>query len=220
MFGLAVIGTLWGDEGKGKIVDVLSEKADYIVRSQGGNNAGHTIKVVHQEYKLHLIPSGIVHEKTQCLIGNGTVIDPEVLLSEIQQLNEQGIQIQDRLKLSPFAHLIFPYHKRLDALMEDKKGSLAIGTTKRGIGPCYADKAYRLGIRVGDLLDKKTFAKLLRSVLNIKNEEIVKLYHGEALDYDHILEEYLRFGDKIRSYVGPVETLLQEACKQKKNSSV
>src|SRR5580700_12346929 len=151
MHSIIVIGAQWGDEGKGKVIDLLSEKVDYVVRSQGGNNAGHTIVVDQKEFRFHLVPSGVLYPHTQCFISGGTVIDPKVLIEEIKGLEGKGIALKERLRISPFAHIIFPYHKILDRLYEERKGSLAIGTTGRGIGPCYADKANRVGIRICEL---------------------------------------------------------------------
>src|SRR5690606_3250266 len=154
MPGIVIVGTQWGDEGKGKIVDLLAERADAVVRFQGGNNAGHTIVRDGEEFKLHLIPSGVLYPGRTCIIGNGVVVDPSVLISELDGLRRRGVDVTG-VKLSANAHLIMPYHIMLDSAGEAKLGKLAIGTTKRGIGPCYADKAARLGIRVQDLLDPK-----------------------------------------------------------------
>jgi adenylosuccinate synthase len=147
-----ILGAQWGDEGKGKVIDIFSRKADYIVRYQGGNNAGHTVVIGGEEFILHLIPSGILHKKTVCVIGNGVVIDPRALLDEVKMLEGKGIKVDGRLFISECAHVILPYHKKLDELKEEKKKK--IGTTKKGIGPCYADKVARSGIRVIDLLNK------------------------------------------------------------------
>ncbi|MBM3208269.1 MAG: adenylosuccinate synthetase, partial [Chlamydiae bacterium] len=149
---IIVVGVQWGDEGKGKVVDLLSEKADYVVRSQGGNNAGHTIIVDNVEYKFHLVPSGALYPNVKCLITGGTVIDLAVLAQEIMQLEKNAVNLKGRLKLSSLAHIIMPYHKILDKLYEKSKGDLAIGTTGKGIGPCYSDKALRIGFQIGDLL--------------------------------------------------------------------
>ena len=205
MPSIIVVGAQWGDEGKGKIIDILTAQAKHIVRAQGGNNAGHTILIGDQEYKLHLIPSGILHQHTHCYIGAGTVIDPEVLINEINALDARGISSKGRLMISPAAHVIFPYHRVLDLLLEQKKGERAIGTTGRGIGPCYADKANRLGIRMGELIRPDIFSKVLKSVLTLKNEEITVLYGGEKMSYDDIFKRYTGFADYLRHFVDNVE---------------
>src|SRR3989338_10471359 len=165
-----VVGAQWGDEGKGKIIDILSKKADYVVRYQGGNNAGHTVVKSYGEFVLHLIPSGIFHKRTRCVIGNGVVVDPQALIEEIHKLEDKGISVKGRLFVSERAHLIFPYHRIYDRLREDKKGFIKIGTTGRGIGPSYGDKALRSGIRIVDLYDKALFHEKLRKSLLEKNE--------------------------------------------------
>lgn len=212
-----VIGTQWGDEGKGKIVDLLTHNARHIVRSQGGNNAGHTVLVGNEEYRLHLIPSGILHPHTQCYIGAGTVIDPEVLLEEINTLQSKGISLQNRLWISPAAHLIFSYHRQLDALYEQRKGSLAIGTTGRGIGPCYADKANRIGIRVGEWIRPDIFPETLKQAIAIKNTELVNLYQAAPVDFDDLLKHYSALAAKLKPYVGEVEEKIYLAQKNDDN---
>jgi len=218
MPGVIVVGTQWGDEGKGKIIDLLTAKAKHIVRAQGGNNAGHTILFGEQEFKLHLIPSGILHSHTTCYIGAGTVIDPKVLIEEIQGIEKRGILTKGRLWISPAAHIIFPYHCTLDRLLEDKKGERRIGTTGRGIGPCYVDKANRLGIRVGELTNNSLFPKLLRSVLTLKNEEFEKLYNHDPIDYDILLKEYTSYAEILKEYVAPVESMIHEALAKNENT--
>jgi len=217
MPSIIVVGAQWGDEGKGKIIDLLTSEAQHIVRAQGGNNAGHTIIVDQQEYKLHLTPSGILHPKTQCYIGVGVVLDPKVLLSELQELKERGIQIQGRLWISPGAHVIFPFHQKLDQLMEERKGDLSIGTTGRGIGPCYADKANRIGIRVGELIRPEIFSKKLKTAMELKNQELTKLYDEEPMDFQSILEEYTAYADQLRPLVTDVESSIEEAILAGKN---
>lgn len=210
MPSVIVVGAQWGDEGKGKIIDILTSQAKHIVRAQGGNNAGHTILIGDQEYKLHLIPSGILHQHTHCYIGAGTVIDPEVLLREINGLEARGIPCKERLMISPAAHIIFPYHRILDLLLEGKKGERAIGTTGRGIGPCYADKANRLGIRMGELIRPDIFAKVLKSVLDLKNEELVKLYDAEPLTFDEIFETFTGYAQQLEHLVGNIEEKIND----------
>jgi adenylosuccinate synthase len=217
MPGIIVVGAQWGDEGKGKIIDILTSKAKYIVRAQGGNNAGHTIIIGEDEYKLHLTPSGILHPHTQCYIGAGTVIDPEVLVFELNTLQSRGIEVAGRLWISPAAHIIFPYHRKLDLLLEQKKGSQAVGTTGRGIGPCYADKAHRLGIRMADLLNPDSFPLLLKNALELKNEEIVKLYHSDPLSYEEIYSEYTRYAQYLAPFVTHIEENIQNALAMDEN---
>src|SRR5689334_14810911 len=174
MPGVVIVGAQWGDEGKGKVVDLLAERATTIVRFQGGNNAGHTIVREGQEFKFHLIPSGILHSDKTCVIGNGVVVDPKVLLREIEDLKKAGVGVGN-LRLSANAHLIMPYHVLLDTAGETKLGKLSIGTTRRGIGPCYADKALRLGIRVQDLLDEKILRTKIRAALEPKQQALREL---------------------------------------------
>lgn len=211
MPSVIVVGTQWGDEGKGKIIDLLTRQAKHAIRSQGGNNAGHTILVGSEEYKLHLVPSGIIHPHTQCYVAAGTVLDPKVLIEEIEGLNKRGIQTEGRLWLSHAAHLIFPYHLLLDKLIEESKGERRIGTTGRGIGPCYVDKANRVGIRLGELIRGDIFPKLFKSVLEIKNRELSLLYNKPPLDYALLLEEYLSYGEKLKRYAAPVEEAIHRA---------
>ncbi len=189
MAGYVVVGSQWGDEGKGKIVDLLGTHMDMVVRFQGGNNAGHTVVVNGKKTILHLLPSGILNQDAMCIIGPGVVVDPFVLLDEMKILHEQGVTT-DHLRISDRAHLIMPYHVRLDALQEQKAAGNKIGTTKRGIGPCYADKYTRIGLRVCDLIDFDTFKQRLKTTLAIKNEEIVKLYGGEPIDYDALVQQF------------------------------
>lgn len=217
MPSVIVVGAQWGDEGKGKIIDILTSKARHIVRAQGGNNAGHTILIGKEEYKLHLIPSGILHSHTQCYIGAGTVLDPEVLIQEIQSLESRGYDLKKRLWISPAAHVIFPYHKKIDLLLEKKKGERSIGTTGRGIGPCYADKANRLGIRIGELIRSDLFSTALKSVLILKNEELQLLYGAEPFSYDSILQEYNDYAKLLTPYVADFEYGISEAIKNNEN---
>lgn len=214
MKSIAVIGMQWGDEGKGKVIDLLSQQARHIGRAQGGNNAGHTIVVGPQEYRFHLIPSGILYPHTKCYIGGGTVLDPASLLQEMQELKKHNLHFEKRLFISAYAHLIFPYHRLIDQLAEKEKGAASVGTTGRGIGPCYTDKANRIGIRVADLLQKETFTQKLMQVLQIKNRELEKIYGHAPLEFEPILQEFLRYADQLAPFVAPVEEMLHQASKQ------
>jgi adenylosuccinate synthase len=217
MPSIIIVGTQWGDEGKGKVIDLLSEQADVIVRSQGGNNAGHTILVKGEEFRFHLIPSGILYPHTQCFITGGTVIDPKVLLQEIKQLQDRGILLHKRLHLSPYAHVVFPYHQILDKLYEERKGALAIGTTGRGIGPCYTDKVSRIGIRVCELINPALLEKRLHFILPWKNQEIHELFKHPPLELNKLLEEYSQYGKQLAPYVSEVEKIIEQSCRNKKN---
>lgn len=217
MPNVIVVGAQWGDEGKGKVIDLLTSNVQHIVRAQGGNNAGHTVIIGEEEYKLHLIPSGILHPHTQCYIGAGTVIDPEVLVFEMNTLESRGIKLSGRLWISPAAHLIFPYHRKLDILLEKRRGANAIGTTGRGIGPCYADKANRLGIRIAELLQPELFSSLLKSVLELKNEELTKIYNADPIAFDEISIEYNRYANHLKPYIGPVSDMVEYAIEQNAN---
>ena len=212
-----LIGAQWGDEGKGKIIDILTSQAKHVVRSQGGNNAGHTIVIDNEEYKLHLIPSGILQPHTNCYICAGTVIDPEVLIQEIETLESRGIHIKGRLWISPSAHVIFPYHRTLDMLLEQKKGGRSIGTTGRGIGPCYADKSNRLGIRMGELVRPDIFGKILKCVLQLKNEELTKLYGTDKMNYDEIHKKYSNYAEFLKPFISNVEEMINHAMDRKEN---
>ena len=205
---IGVVGLQWGDEGKGKVIDLLSKSAQHIVRAQGGNNAGHTIVVSGKEFRFHLIPSGIVYPHTHCYIGGGVVLDPSSFLQELEALKKEGIAFQGRLFISPYAHLVFPWHKLLDQLSEKKKGSKAIGTTGRGIGPCYGDKTLRSGIRLADLLDRKLFLEKLEEILKSKNEILAKLYDHPPLELEPIYEEYCHYAAFLKEFICPVENRL------------
>jgi len=207
---VVVVGSQWGDEGKGKIVDLLSQSADIVARYQGGANAGHTIVIDGKQYILHLIPSGILSKDVICIIGNGVVIDPVALMDEIKMLEGFGIQIKGRLFISHKAHLIMPYHKLLDQASE-KENDTAIGTTGRGIGPAYLDKAKRTGIRIVDLLDRKILEDKLRKNLDDNNEVLQKIYGFEELDVDSIIKTYLEFDKLIDPYIKDVTLMLNEA---------
>lgn len=210
MSTVVVVGTQWGDEGKGKITDFLAESADVVARYQGGNNAGHTILIQDKKYKVHLIPSGIFYGSKICVIGNGMVINPAALLQEINYIHDNGFST-DHLKISDRAHVIMPYHITLDALEEEQKGENKIGTTLKGIGPCYMDKAARSGIRIADLLDPAIFEPKLRAMVSNKNRWIEQVYGSNGLDADHILEEYTGYANLIRPYVVDTSVVLNDA---------
>jgi len=207
---IVLVGAQWGDEGKGKIIDILSAKVDYIVRYQGGNNAGHTVVVGDKEYIFHLMPSGILHKGKVCCIGNGVVIDPLVLLHEIKEIKKSGIDINGRLKISSLAHVILPYHRILDQLRETKRKN-KIGTTGRGIGPCYADKITRCGIRMVDLLNPRILSEKLKDNLKEKNEIFKKVYKHKGFDYNAIYKEYLNYGSLFKPYISNTAFLLNDA---------
>lgn len=210
MSSVVVVGTQWGDEGKGKITDFLSENAEVIARYQGGDNAGHTIVIEDTKYKLHLIPSGIFYPEKISVIGNGVVINPKSLVKELAYLHDAGI-VTDNLRISDRAHVILPYHIKLDQLQEDAKGDKKIGTTIKGIGPAYMDKAARVGIRIADLLDKSIFKERLKINLAQKNREFVKMYDCEAIDFDDVFEEYYEYGQQIKKYVTDTSVILNDA---------
>ena len=204
-----LVGSQWGDEGKGKIVDILSEKYNIVARYQGGANAGHTIQIGDKKFVLHLIPSGILHENVECVIGNGVVIDPIALLDEISFLEQNGISVKDRLFISQNAHLIMPYHKLIDVLNE--KSENKIGTTGRGIGPCYIDKYARKGIRIVDLLNRHELEKKIRTNLVEKNNLLKKFYNTEELDVEKIVAEYLAFDEKIDPFIKDIPLFLNNS---------
>jgi adenylosuccinate synthase len=210
MPGIVIVGAQWGDEGKGKVVDLLAERADMVVRFQGGNNAGHTIVRDGETWKFHLIPSGILYAGKTCVIGNGVVIDPRVLIDEIDNLRAHGIDVSG-LKVSANAHLIMPYHLMLDHAGEAKLGKLEIGTTKRGIGPCYADKAARLGIRVQDMLDEKILKKKIMAALEPKRLSLRPFAKDPALNLQAMSDEYLTFGHRLEQFIADTATLAHRA---------
>jgi adenylosuccinate synthase len=215
-----IVGAQWGDEGKGKIVDLLTKEADIVARYQGGANAGHTLVIDGKKYVLHLIPSGILHPEAQCVIGNGVVIDPVALMDEIKMLESHGINIRGRLFISHRAHLIMPYHKLLDAAHEasaQKEGGKAIGTTGRGIGPAYIDKASRAGIRIVDLLNRTTFAEKLRTKIAEVNNVLKKLYAYQELDAEQIADEYCQFDTLIDPFITDTTLFLHDAIAAKKH---
>ena len=209
MSAVEVMGTQWGDEGKGKIVDYLARQADVVVRYQGGSNAGHTVTVNGEEYKLRLLPSGILYKGTLCVVANGVVVDPKVMLEEMDAMEKRGIDVSG-IRLSNRAHVVLPYHSLMDGLSEELLGGSKIGTTKRGIGPCYQDKAKRIGIRVCDLMDNEEFKKRLRENLRVKNIELERLYNHAPLDYDEMLAEYRGYAERLRPYVCDTIALLNE----------
>ncbi len=209
MSGIVVVGTQWGDEGKGKITDFLAKDASVIVRYQGGDNAGHTIQFDGTKYALHLIPSGIFSSEKLSVIGNGVVVNPKALIKELNYLKDHGIDVSG-LRISDRAHVILPYHIELDRLQEEAKGDDKIGTTIKGIGPAYTDKASRSGIRICDLLERDTFAAKLKENMTYKNDVITKIYGGEALNYDEILEEYYAYGQEIKEFVADTSVIINE----------
>jgi adenylosuccinate synthase len=209
MSTVVVIGTQWGDEGKGKITDFLAEQAEVVARYQGGNNAGHTILINDKKYKLHLIPSGIFYDDKICVIGNGLVVDPAALIQEINYIHDHGFSTKN-LRISDRAHLIMPYHLLLDGLEEDRRVH-KIGTTRKGIGPCYMDKAARNGIRFADLLDAELFHSKLSHLLAEKNELIERVYGATPLSFDEIYQKYLEYAEILRSYIADTSVVLNDA---------
>jgi len=207
-----VVGTQWGDEGKGKIIDILASRSDVVVRSQGGNNAGHTVENETGVYKLRLIPSGILYPAVDCYIGCGTVIDPQSLLVEIDELTARGVTCE-RLRIDTRAHVVMPWHILLDSLAEDARGDGDIGTTRRGIGPCYMDKAERTGLRIYDLITPGELEEKARRIGRLKNELITKVYNQPALDLDAIIADYKAVGERLRPYGADVSVLTHEAYK-------
>ena len=211
-----VIGAQWGDEGKGKTIDILASKADVVVRTSGGNNAGHTIEADGVTYKLHLMPSGILNPTTLNIIGTGVVVDPKVLLAEIDGMESKGISTKN-LKIDARAHVIMPYHIELDGLSESARGKSDIGTTKKGIGPCYMDKAERSGIRMCDLINPEKFAAVVTENLKIKNKIIELVYGGTPLDPDAVIKEYSEYAKRLAPYVADTTPVLYESIKAGKN---
>ena len=210
-----VLGTQWGDEGKGKIVDYLAQKADVVIRSQGGNNAGHTVVADGQSFALRLLPSGILFSEKTCIIGNGVVVNPEVLLEEIDGMVKKGVMIS-KLEVSTRAHVIMPYHIRIDEEDEKLRGDDKIGTTKNGIGPCYADKINRVGIRIGDLMDRDVFYQKLKTNLELKNRLFATYYNCEGFDFEEIFTKYTALAERIRPYVKDTEYSANQYIKEGK----
>ena len=218
MSNVVVVGTQWGDEGKGKVVDLLTPRADLIVRFQGGNNAGHTLVVEGKQFIFHIIPSGILYDGKKCLIGNGLVVDPEVLLKEMESLNQIGIEINSkRLSLSEKAHIIMPYHKAIDLAREAAKGKTKIGTTGRGIGPCYEDKVARIGVRAVDLTEPEVLEEKMRANLKEKNFYLTKFLNAEPIEIQLILERYLLMAEKLKPFISDVSLELEQALKAGQN---
>ncbi|MCL2822188.1 MAG: adenylosuccinate synthase, partial [Firmicutes bacterium] len=211
---IGLVGAQWGDEGKGKLIDILAEKADVVVRAQGGNNAGHTVVIGEKTYKLHLIPSGIFYKDKLCLIGAGTVIDPASILSEMDGLKKQGISLAN-LKIDGRAHVVMPYHLKIDSLSEQALGKDGIGTTKKGIGPCYTDKAKRIGIRIYDLISP-SFKSVLQKSLDENNQILTKIYNSTPYKLDELYAQYLKYADLIRPFVSDVSLDVYTAIKQGK----
>lgn len=211
-----MIGAQWGDEGKGKITDLLSKSADVVVRYQGGVNAGHTVVVQDRTFKLHLIPSGILYPNTECIIGSGTVIDPKVLLQELDQLEKLNVSTKNLL-ISETAHITMPYHRLIDQASEERRGNHKIGTTKRGIGPTYADKSERIGIRVVDLMEPEGLRKQLRWTVEYKNAILEKLYNLPPLDPEVVIEEYLIYAERLRPHVVDSSVRIYEAVQKRRN---
>src|SRR5213595_1594318 len=216
MANTILVGAQWGDEGKGKIIDVLTEEADIVVRTQGGNNAGHTVHTSGQKYVLHLVPSGILRKKKICIIGNGVVVDPVSLVGEIEGLRKLGIKIGRNLAISETAHLVLPYHRELDAQREILKGKNKIGTTKRGIGPAYGDKAARTGLRVIDLVNAPRFADLLKFKIK-ENNEILKAFGAKPLSYKTVHDTYRAAGDRLKPFVTNTVVFLHQATQRGDN---
>lgn len=210
MPAIAVVGAQWGDEGKGKVVDLLAEKVNMVVRYSGGNNAGHTVMNSYGQFTLHLVPSGIFHPQVICVIGNGVVVDTKALLQELKDLQGHGVA-SDNLHISDRAHLIMPYHILLDTLEEKARGDSALGTTRRGVGPAYVDKVARRGIRSGDLLDKEIFRHRLSIALDYNNNLLTKIYNVSPLSLEDIFEEYYRYGEQLASHIEPTELIIHEA---------
>ncbi|MDO4563894.1 MAG: adenylosuccinate synthase [Clostridia bacterium] len=210
-----VIGAQWGDEGKGKIIDILAANADVVVRSSGGNNAGHTVEANGEQYKLHLVPSGILYPDKLCIIGNGVVVDPKALLEELDMFASRGIDTKNMI-IDARAHMIMPYHIELDALSESSRGKSDIGTTKRGIGPCYMDKAERSGIRMHEFVDETVFRRRFRENMEIKNAVITKIYGGQELKYEDYIDEYVSYAQRLAPYMADATAVLYKEIKKGK----
>ena len=215
MPGLAIVGSQWGDEGKGKVIDYLAEKADMVVRGQGGNNAGHTVVLGDKKYALHLIPSGVLNKGAVNVVGNGVVFDPEGFFKEIEDLNRDGVDTS-KIFVSDRAHIVFPYHKILDGLYEAARGKDDIGTTKKGIGPCYMDKIERSGIRTCDMLDETVFREKLSAQIDRKNDIIVKLFGGEPINKEELIETYVEYAKRLKPYIVDTGVMVYDALKSGK----
>ena len=218
MANIVVVGTQWGDEGKGKVVDLYAEDADVIVRFQGGNNAGHTLVVKGEQTILHLIPSGILHNNKTCIVGNGVVVDPKVLIQEIDDLKSRNLfPVNTKFFVSESAHIIMPYHRRLDIARESRKGGKRLGTTGRGIGPCYEDKVARVGIKLCDLLDDETFREKLKRNVEEKDFFMTKYFHEEPVDEQAIYNEYREYADRLRQYAANTSLIINREMEKEKN---
>ncbi|USR91423.1 adenylosuccinate synthase [Phormidium yuhuli AB48] len=216
MANVVVIGAQWGDEGKGKITDLLSRSADVVVRYQGGVNAGHTVVVKDKTFKLHLIPSGILYPQTECIIGSGTVIDPQVLIEELDRLQELGVPTEN-LKIAQTAHVTMPYHRMIDQASEERRGNHKIGTTKRGIGPTYADKSERTGVRILDLMDADSLRDILAWTIPLKNEILERLYDLPPLDPEDVAQTYLQYAERLRPHVIDASLSINDAVRHRRN---
>nr|WP_206460117.1 adenylosuccinate synthase [Anaerovorax sp. IOR16] len=216
MSGLAVVGSQWGDEGKGKMIDYLAKKADMVVRGQGGNNAGHTVVIEDKKYALHLIPSGVLNQNAINIIGNGVVFDPRGFFEELEMLEKDGVDTT-KIFVSDRAHIVFPYHRKMDELFERARGKADIGTTKKGIGPCYMDKIERSGLRTCDMFDEASFIEKLSYEIDRKNDMIVKLFEEEPLDKQAIIDEYVDYAKRLLPYIKDTSILVYDAIKQGKN---
>lgn len=215
MPGLAIVGSQWGDEGKGKVIDYLAEKADMVVRGQGGNNAGHTVVIGDKKYALHLVPSGVLNKGALNVVGNGVVFDPEGFFKEIEDLNKDGVDTS-KIFVSDRAHIVFSYHKVLDGLYEAARGKDDIGTTKKGIGPCYMDKIERSGIRTCDMLDEKVFREKLSAQIDRKNDIIVKLFSAEPINKEELIETYVEYAKRLKPYIKDTGVMVYDALKDGK----
>lgn len=215
MSAVVILGAQWGDEGKGKMIDYLASNADVVVRGQGGNNAGHSVVVGDKKYALHLIPSGILNPNAINVIGNGVVFDPEGFLKEVDNLIEKGIAV-DSLRVSDRAHVVFPYHKLIDKLAEEARGEEKIGTTQKGIGPCYMDKVERSGIRICDFIKPEIFEPLFRDRIKAKNLIIEKIYGGEPMDVDAMLKQYMAYAERVKPYVADTTVIVYDALREGK----
>ncbi len=216
MSGLAIVGSQWGDEGKGKIIDYLASRADMVVRAQGGSNAGHTVVLGDKKYALHLIPSGVLNPKAVNVVGNGVVFDPEGFFDELKGLEKDGLDPQDRIFISDRAHIVFPYHKRMDGIYEGRRGGNDIGTTGKGIGPCYMDKMERSGIRTCDMLDETVFVEKLSAQIDRKNEMIVKVFGEEPMEKQPMIDEYLEYAKRLRPFIKDTSVMVFEAMRENK----
>lgn len=216
MAGLAIVGSQWGDEGKGKIIDYLAEKADMVVRSQGGNNAGHTVVLGDKKYALHLIPSGVLNKGAVNIVGNGVVFDPEGFFKEIEDLEKDGVDTS-KIYVSDRAHIVFPYHKLLDGLYESARGKADIGTTKKGIGPCYMDKIERTGIRICDMQDEKVFREKMSAQIDRKNDIITKLFNEKPVNKEEIIETYVEYAKRLKPYIRDTGVMVYESLKKGEN---